>query len=131
MHNDPRTMIASPLTTTRDPFALPTVEVAKTKTEPKAEEQRQSVAAVAARLTLTSTIIGPQRRVAQINGKTYAVGQAIDAGKENGSARATFQLIEVHPRRAVLQCGEERFELTIPEPGKSDKIEILGAIGSI
>ena len=60
------------------------------------------------------------------------MGQVIEVAKEKEkeSPCATFKLIEVHPRRAILEAEGERFELTIPEPGKSGKIEFLGAAGS-
>jgi hypothetical protein len=69
-------------------------------------------------IALTSTIIGPQRRVAQINGKMYCVGQGIEVIKGREAARVVFKLVEVQPRRAVLEGSGQRFELLIPEPGK-------------
>jgi hypothetical protein len=130
MPKDPRTMIAPMLTQTRDPFeSLPT-EAAERKAEDKIKTKPPVITPAAAGLVLTSTIIGPQRRVAQISGKTYTVGQVIEVAKEKESPCATFKLIEVHPRRAILEAEGERFELTIPEPGKSGKIEFLGAAGS-
>jgi hypothetical protein len=130
MPNDSRTMIAPSLTTARDPFELPTSEVVKLKGESKPEVRRPPLTASSVGLSLTSTIIGPQRRVAQINGRTYTEGQTIDVGKERDSVPTKVQLIEVHPRRVVLQCGEDRLELVIPEPGSSDKIEIMEIVGS-
>jgi len=118
------------LVQTRDPFESPPTEEAEGKAEDKIKAKSPVVTPVAAGLVLTSTIIGPQRRVVQISGKTYAVGQMIEVAKEKESVHATFRLIEVHPRRAVLEAGGERFELTIPEPGKSGKMEFLGAVGS-
>jgi hypothetical protein len=110
MQNCPRTMTAPTLTTAIDPFEMPTIEVAR----PNAP----AVAPTAAGLALTSTIIGPQRRIAQINGKTYAVGQTVESVKESGSA--AFKLVEVQPRRAVLEANGQQFELLIPEPGRSE-----------
>jgi hypothetical protein len=79
----------------------------------------------AAGLVLTSTIIGRQRRVAQINGSTYAVGEtiAVAADGTNDAANAAIRLVDVQPRRAVLEAKGQRFELSIPEPvrpGKAD-----------
>jgi hypothetical protein len=127
MSKDPRTMIAPVMTQARDPFEAPRPEVAETNVEEKVEA-KPPVTPAAAGLVLTSTIIGPQRRIVQINGKTYAVGQSIEVAKEKESLRATFKLLEVHPRRAVLESEGKRFELTIPEPDKSGKIE--WALGS-
>ncbi len=125
MRDDPRTMTATRLAQTRDPFECPKAEAAKAKAPHKAEPHPPAVTPSAAGLVLTGTIIGPQRSIAQINGRTYALGQTIEVAKEKEPVRATFKLTEVHPRRAVLQSGGEKFELTIPEPGKSGKIELL------
>ena len=73
---------------------------------------------------LTSTILGPERRVAQINGKSYMEGQTIEVEREKNSIHATYKLMEVHPRRVVLQSDEGPLELIIPEPNGSGKIEI-------
>ena len=127
MHEDPRTMTAPMLTQTRDPF-----EVAKneeTKVEEKAEVKPPTITPTAAGLVLTSTIVGPQRRVVQINGDTYTVGQTIQVVKDKDSLRTKFKVVEIHPRRAVLEADGERFELTIPEPNKAGKIEFVGAAG--
>jgi hypothetical protein len=130
MHSDPRTMTAPPLTKTRDPFESPAVDVAATQAAEQPKPKLPAITPAAAGLALTSTIIGPQRRIAQINGRTYVVGQTIEGVKEKESLSAAFKLIEIHPRRAVLEAEGQRFELLIPEPGKSGKIDILGAVGS-
>lgn len=122
-------MIAPVMTQTRDPFEAPQAELAQRSVEAKQDAKLPTVTPAAAGLVLTSTIIGPQRRVVQISGKTYSVGQSIEVAKEKESLHATFKLVEVHSRRAVLESAGERFELTIPEPGKSGKIELLGAVG--
>ena len=130
MHDDPRTMTAPTLTKTRDPFESPKIEVAETKSVEPPKPKPVAITPAAAGLVLTSTIIGPQRRVAQISGKIYAVGQTIEVRKEKKDKDAggpAFKLIEVQPRRAVLEADGQRFELLIPEPGKSGKIELLGA----
>ena len=129
MHDDPRMMTAPPLTITRDPFEPPRTEVAESKAEveDKSRPKPPTITPSAAGLVLTSTIIGPQRRIAQISGKTYVVGQAIEAVKDKETLGVAFKLVEVHPRRAILEADGQRFELTIPEPDKSSKIEFLGA----
>jgi hypothetical protein len=125
MHEDPRTMTAPMLTQTRDPFEMAKSD--ETKVEEPAEVKTPTITPTAAGLVLTSTIVGPQRRVVQINGDTYTVGQTIEVVKEKESLRAKFKVVEIHPRRAVLEAEGERFELTIPEPNKSGKIEFVGA----
>jgi hypothetical protein len=140
MKNDPRTMTAPPLAIARDPFESPWAKVAEAKPVEAVKPKTPVITPTAAGLVLTSTIIGPQRRVAQINGRTYAAGQIIVAGKEKEagkdknkerdkeSLKIAFRLVEVQPRRVVLEANGQQFELTIPEPGKSEKIELLGAV---
>jgi hypothetical protein len=125
MRNDPRTKPAPPLQLARDPF-----ESAKSAAETVETEAAVETAAApaltpeAVGLVLTGTIIGPNSRLAQIGGKPYSVGQMIEASKDKALGAAAFKLIEVQPRRAVLQLGTQRFELTMPQPGDSEKIEI-------
>jgi len=129
MQNDPRTMVAPPLTTTRNPFQTPKAAAVETKAEELAEVKRPPVTPTTAGLTLTSTIVGPRRRVAQINGKIYSVGQTVEATQEDETTPVSFTLREIHPRRVVLQYDGEQFELTIPEPKMSSNIEFSKAVG--
>jgi hypothetical protein len=129
-HNDPRTMTAPPLTHARDPFESPKQEIADTNAAEDVKPKLRAITPVAAGLVLTSTIIGPQRRVAQISGRTYTVGQSIEASKGKETLGVAFKLVEIRPRQAVLEANGQRFELSIPEPGKSGKIEFAGAVGS-
>ena len=119
-------MTAPLLTKMRDPFEPSTIEAADTKAQEQSKLKPPAITPAAAGLVLTSTIIGPQRRVAQIDGKTYTVGQTIEVAQEKAALGVEFKLIEVHSRRAVLEADGQRFELMIPEPGKSNKIEFLG-----
>jgi hypothetical protein len=125
MHDDSRTKTAARPAQMRDPFDSPKTALAKAKPAEKAEPRPPAISPSAAGLVLSGTIIGPRRRVAQISGRTYTLGQTIAVAKEKESATATFKLTEVQARRAVLQSGGEKFELTMPEPGKSGKIELL------
>jgi hypothetical protein len=130
MRNDPRTMIAPPLTNHRDPFESLKSEVMLVKPEIGREPKHPALTPAATGLMLTSTILGPQRRVAQINGKSYTVGQTVEVPRDKNPIQTTFKLMEVHPRRVVLQSDEGLLELTIPEPGSSGKIEMIGAGGA-
>ncbi|MEN6450447.1 MAG: type 4a pilus biogenesis protein PilO [Thermoguttaceae bacterium] len=124
MHDDPRTTAAA-LPNARDPFDRPKPSVAKNSVVAKPETRPLTVSPTAAGLVLTGTVIGPQRRLAQIGGRTYAVGQTIQVAKEKDSVAAAFKLTDVQARRAILRSGDQDFELTIPEPGRSGKIELL------
>jgi hypothetical protein len=59
-------------------------------------------------MVLTSTVIGPLRRTAMINGKAYPQGAEVQAA--NGTR---FVLSRVEPRRVVLSRGGRHFELAI------------------
>ena len=149
MQNDPRTMIALPLQQKRDPFQVLDVELANGKLDgPRLEVQqsfpseknvslpavqgtkerhdvfRPSAVSTATGLTLTGIIIGPERRVAQINGRVYTVGQMISVVQGEGATPIRFQLVAIAPHCVILASNGERFELTIPEFGKSERIEI-------
>ena len=73
-------------------------------------------------MSLSSTIIGSGRRVARIGGRSYEQGQTIQVRKD-GQVVA-FTLAEVHARRAVLVRDNKEYELTIPDPRQSPKIEL-------
>jgi hypothetical protein len=130
MDNDERTLAAELRALRRDPFALPKSAAPK----PKAEAELAAAAAAAAQsqpvvvtpqslgLTLSSTIIGGDRRVARISGRTYGQGQTIEVRKDGQTV--AFTLAEVHARRVVLVRDENRYELSIPDPLQSKKIEL-------
>lgn len=121
MHNDPRTMSAPTRTQTRNPFEPTGEAIAEAAAMEKA--RRPSTATPQSLgLVLTSTILGPQRRVARISGKTYSIGQTIEVSAKD-SATATFTLVDVQPRRVVLQNDSQRHELSIPEPSNSAKMD--------
>lgn len=129
MHEDSRTMTAPPLTITRDPFESPRAKMVElmAEVEEKSSPKPPVITPSAAGLVLASTIIGPQRRIAQINGRIYAVGQSVEAVKDKEAVGLAFKLVEVHSRRAILEADGQRFELTIPEPDESSNIEFRGA----
>ncbi|MEN6404968.1 MAG: hypothetical protein ABFC77_00700, partial [Thermoguttaceae bacterium] len=77
MHNDPRTMSAPTLTQARNPFEPSGSAAAEAAAVEKAKKQTAATPQSLG-LVLTSTILGPQRRVARISGKTYSVGQTIE-----------------------------------------------------
>jgi len=128
---DARMKPAARLSKARDPFVAPIVKHAESKPLEKLTLKPPTISPEAAGLVLTATIVGPQRRVAQISGKTYVVGQVIQphATKLKDVPSITFQLIEVTQRHAVLEADGQRFVLSLPEPGKTGKIELAGARG--
>jgi hypothetical protein len=129
MESDPRTLAADATALRRDPFLLPKPDGAKLQAEAEAAAKAdagQSQAAVATPqslgLTLSSTIIGQGRRLARISGRTYEQGQAIRVLKDGQTV--AFTLAEVHARRVVLTREKNKYELTIPDPLQSKKIEV-------
>ncbi len=126
--NDPRTKTADPLATDRDPFSpVKTETISPEEVAAKAASAKPAVLSPAqAGLVLTSTVVGPERRVAQINGKSYSVGQTIQVIKDSKSLGISFTLVDVQPRSVVLESDGRQFDLAIPQPGQSDKIELMG-----
>jgi len=127
IQSDSRTASAPPLSNTRDPFQKPKTAAAETKVAEEGRPKPPVLTPAGVGLVLTGTIIGPQRRIARISGKSYNEGQTIEVIKDK--LRVTFTLLEVHDRRAVLESQGERFDLVIPEPSKSSKMELLGNNG--
>lgn len=118
---DPETIAVALPTGQRDPFRLdePLQQQTAQSEQPKVAPQ---VTPQELGLTLTGTLIGPGRKVARINGRSFQEGQTIRAVK--GTQIFDFTLVEVHARRVVLQRDSERFELTIKDPAQSQSIEL-------
>lgn len=73
-------------------------------------------------LQLSSTIVGPQRSVALINGKPYRRGQTIELAKEGQTLALT--VAEIEAERIVLTWLDQRIELTLPERDGSGRMEM-------
>lgn len=106
----------------RDPF-----HDVQTEPKPKAELEAPVVAKAVSTadlgLTLTSTIIGTSRRTAVINGQSYGKGDTIALGDDENSV--VLKVVDIQPRRAVVQRGQERFELKLPAgPSNSVRIKV-------
>lgn len=124
--HDPLTTAADTLKTRRDPFHAVKPVVVEAEMKP-AEKIVQTVVFRPEELGLkvSSTIVGPTRRVALINGRTYREGQVIRCDK--AGEPIDFRLVEVEPRHIVLEREGQRFELAIPEKKRSDRIELSGS----
>lgn len=125
MEADSRTKAGPALQNIRDPFATDAAEGDGEQPEGTvaAKSRPLAITPETAGLTLTGTLISPDRRVAQISGKSYKEGETIVVSKPSLGGSIAFTLIEIQPRRVALQLGEERYELAMPE-ASSDKIEI-------
>jgi hypothetical protein len=123
INNDPRTRPAESMAFNRDPFKGPQ-EIITQKTQEELEREKLPPPSPSSLgIALTSTIIGPQGAIARIAGKTYRRGQTIETQKEGRNFK--FLISEIADRRVVLEAEGKRFELYIPDPGKSGRI-ILG-----
>ncbi|HLA84913.1 MAG TPA: hypothetical protein VJL29_08970 [Thermoguttaceae bacterium] len=71
---------------------------------------------------LFSTVVGPQGRAALISGKSYRLGSVVRLDHEGKTI--DFLLTEIRSDGIVLQRGEKRFEILLPEPSTLDRMEI-------
>lgn len=125
MDNDPRTLPAILPPEQRDPFLSPKPQVAEEDTQDKPKTVPPETTPEGLGMVLSSTIIGPRRRLARISGKTYKLGQSVTLEKDG--QQVTFKLVELHPRRVVLEREGKRFDLKIPSHHKSGRIELAGS----
>ncbi len=126
MEDDPLTSTANTIINKRDPFQMQRPEVVEETVEPKVEPEtvQKDLTPEELGLVLSSTIIGTHRRLAQINGKIVELGRLVNVTKDD--RRYEFRLVEVQHRMVVLQRNSDRFELRIPVPIDSEKIELYG-----
>lgn len=126
MEKDPRTKVGPLLQNVRNPFAASPDEMKDEQAEEAvvAKARAAAITPDAAGLTLTGTVIGPNRRVVFINGKSYKEGETVVVDKPAFGGPIAFTVIDVQPYKVVLQLGDNRYELTTPKPS-SDKIEII------
>ncbi|MBX3414869.1 MAG: hypothetical protein KF708_19450 [Pirellulales bacterium] len=100
----------------RDPFngTLAIVSPGRSLVAETEETRQAEIDPNAAGLKLSSTLIGPRRRLALINGDVYTVGSEIDLG--NG---VVFYVAEVSNNQVVLVRGDREFALVIPEKDRA------------
>jgi hypothetical protein len=116
IEEDARMNTGSQLSEGNDPFDGPPI-IAPPKPEPPVETPpvvMQPVTPADVGLELTTTLLGARRKIAEIGGKSYTVGDRIET--EQDGANASFTIVEIYPRRVVLESNGERYELRIPRP---------------
>jgi len=129
--SDPRMTAATDLPGRRHPFDP--VEPPPSKTVPVDEKkQKETELAVALAqsipdpeslgLVLSSTIVGTDGRAALVNGRTYRVGATIQLDHEGKPIE--FRLTEIRSDSIVLQRRKKQFEVRLPEPATSGRLEI-------
>jgi hypothetical protein len=127
MEADGRTKPAAPLAAACNPFRIPVLRpqvVEQPKPRPKAEP---AIAPQSVGLVLSSTIVGPDRRVARISGRTYAEGSSVKAVTKDGG-RIAYTLVDIEPRQVLLQRLGVVYELRIQSPKSTGIIELLGSM---
>lgn len=124
MDNDPRTSAVDPALGRRDPFRAAGVQPSKADSQDQPQEVSPALTAENLSMVLSSTIVGLDRRVAQIDGKSYRQGEVVRLVRNGQPIQLT--VAEVYPRRVVLECQGRQFELAIPDPACSGRIELSG-----
>ena len=122
MENDLRTSATNPLRGRDDPLLSPQAEVATAEVEEEPQETAPEATPEDLGMVLSSTIIGPRSRVARVNGKSYRQGEAVKLLRDG--QQIEFTLVAVYPRRVVLKRQGGQFELKIPSPVSSGRIEL-------
>lgn len=115
IESDPRMRAVEPSEQTigRDPFVdpqPPSVPRTVAEDEPVVEEATPDELG----LVLSSTIVGPSRRTAVINGKIYAPGRELEA-----SEGMVFVVISIEPWGIVLERAGKQFALELPRPSSA------------
>jgi hypothetical protein len=123
LDEDPKSLPAADLENDRDPFAVSAAAPARA---PQQSAEPPAIAAepispVEAGLTLNSTLLGSKRRIAEIDGESYTVGDVVEA--MSGETIANFRVVEIQPRRVILESDGQKYELTIPRPLVDSAIE--------
>ena len=123
IRQDPRTTPTEELTNGRDPFTLKAA-VVQVAEDDSSEIDQPELTPEDLHLELSSTVVGPRRRMARIAGQAYEEGETIQVNQDDQPVE--FQLVEVHPRRIVLQREGAQFELVIPQQRGAGRIQLSG-----
>jgi hypothetical protein len=73
-------------------------------------------------MVLSSTIVGPDRRVALVNGKAYPEGGQVILG--GGERPTEFRITQVHPKGVVLERNGKSFEVSLPDRKWSGRMDV-------
>jgi hypothetical protein len=86
--------------------------VAAANAESAVEQPLLKLSPSEAGLVLSSTIVGPNRRMALVSGKRYGVGDEIKSKKEG--QEIVFKLLAVEPKQIILENSGDRFLMKMP-----------------
>lgn len=122
MDRDPLKRTAESPIRGRDPFRF--VAQAVKPTEPPPEPKKKPIVAETFALALSGTVVGPGRRLATINGKTYREGDDVKLTSDGQSV--AFKVAEVHPQSVVLSFQGKSLELKMKVLAATSQIELMG-----
>ncbi|MGD9722401.1 MAG: hypothetical protein AB7O59_12930 [Pirellulales bacterium] len=116
LDGDPNMQSTDDLPLPRDPFA------SEKSAEQKTIEAQATQPAVEAKpltpqeagLVLTTTFLGTRKKIAEIGGETYSVGDQIHVATDEHNE--SFRVLAIYPRRVILEGRGQQFELRIPRP---------------
>ena len=82
-------------------------QASQPKPEPELDVPPQSVG-----LALSSTIVGPRRNIARINGANYRHGGTVEVKSDQG--KLSYVLQQITERSVTLSLGNKQYELNMP-----------------
>ncbi len=85
----------------RDPFVTPNTQIVQHNNQDRSKTADPNTTPQSLGMVLSSTIIGPHRRLARISGKTYKLGQTVTLDEDG--RRIAFTLVEVHQGQVVME----------------------------
>lgn len=105
-----------------DPFAAPrpqptSAPSAGDETPPASQPPETARRDVEKALVLTSVLIGPRRRLATINGDTYAEGDAIVVAGPHSEGKITLRVARIFRDGVEVEDGQQCWRLKLSAPG--------------
>ena len=86
-------------------------------------------------LALGSTIVGPQQRLAMINGRAYREGATVRVGSDRADdddaqgrvdeTGVEFVVAEIHPRHVVLERLGHQYSLRLKQPAADGDLQVV------
>ena len=116
VEEDAKMRPSAELPSERDPFASPLGAAPAESEQPVAPPvaAAEPITPAEAGLVLTTTLLGARKKIAEIDGKSYAVGDRVEVLTE--ALKTSFRVVEIYPRRVVLESHGKRYELKLPRP---------------
>jgi hypothetical protein len=109
----------------RDPFHDLAAATAAVQPVENPEPAAPPVTPADAGLVLGSTLVSAHRKIAEINGKSYGINEHVEVATD--TLEVSFKIVEIHPRRVVLERDGVRYDLKIPRPLLDGIVEMTGS----